>query len=231
MPPNAAPAPNDIPLEVEILPEGTETIKEVRNQEGKEVGRVTVPGDSGGAVLVVNQASSDVRLVEEVVTDVVDVTIVDGSGNVLDTFDGDDLEVCFSTEDFDTDDVCLGFYNDDGTWECQDYCLSTTSGTDGEDLLCGNTPHLTNFALLLSDEAGSESRCGSSSIDFLFVYLSVAAVCLAMIIVFIAVAARESYLRYDIYQTDKRLTYNGSSGRGLGSGGSGSEGLASFSTD
>lgn len=226
---NPTPASNEIPLEVELLPEGSETIKEVRNQDGKEVGRVRVPSDSGGAVLVVNQASSDVRLVEEVVTDVVDVTIVDSSGNVVSEFEGEELEVCFSTEDFDSDEVCLGFYNDDGVWECQDYCLSLTTGSDGEDLLCGNTPHLTNFALLLSDEAGSESRCGSSSLDLLYVYLSIGAVGLAIFVILVAVVARESHLRWDVYQTNKRLTYGGAAG--LGSTGSSGSEMASFSTD
>jgi len=218
--PNTAPAPSDIPLEVELLNDSASTVKDVRNEQGQEVGRVRVPHDSGGAVLVVNKASDNVVLIDEVVTDVVDVTVVDSNGEVVDKFDGDELEVCFSTAEFDTDDVCLGFFNEDEQWECQDYCLSSTTSDEGEELLCGNTDHLTNFALLLDTDAGSSSRCGSSSMDLLYVYLSVAFVCISIFIVSAVVISREAYHRYDAHLTDKRLTYTGSSGIRSPSGGS-----------
>ena len=42
--------------------------------------------------------------------------------------------------------VCLSYYDERAAkWKCQDECL-----TSANNLLCGQTPHLTNFALLLS---------------------------------------------------------------------------------
>jgi hypothetical protein len=176
----------------------------VLDTDGTEVGSVKPPPDVEG-VLVVQGSDTTVDYVPEVVSVALDVTIRSADGQEQTNF-ADDIEICFSTEGFDGDDVCLGFYTDKGTWECEDYCMDSSTDADGQSQVCGGTKHLTNFALLLNNEAGSSSRCGSSSTDYLLVYLSIAFVGVAICIVVFAVVLIELRLRYSVRQTSKRLT-------------------------
>ena len=55
---------------------------------------------------------------------------------------------------------CLGFYNETtDKWECEDPCPVVRGNQ-----ICGKTPHLTNFAMLLQVSGTQEKRdpCGSS---------------------------------------------------------------------
>jgi len=49
-----------------------------------------------------------------------------------------------------TDNACLGFLNAEKKWECVDECLESKG-----DLLCGDTDHFTNFAILLTGGKGT----------------------------------------------------------------------------
>jgi len=227
---NPFPEQTEIPLEVEVLDDSSSIAKDVRTEQGDFVGRVTIPPSSGGAVLVLNKASKDVFYIDAIASDVVDINVVDNNGSMISEFDDEDVEVCFATSDYDEGDVCLGFFNVDRRWECQDFCLSSKKGDTGDDMLCGNTDHLTNFALLLSPEAGTTSRCGSSSDDLTYAYWSLALVGVAIIVIAAVVIARELFHRYDTHMTDKRLTYNAGSGSG-GTNGAAIPVMPSFHTD
>lgn len=175
----------------------------VEDTVGRSVGSVAAP-PTGPGVLVVSGESEDVVIVPEVSSIVLDITVLDTDGNSVTSFD-EPFEICFSSDEHGSGDVCLGFFNSDGKWECEDYCLE-----ESNDGLCGQSRHLTNFALLLDSEAGSESRCGSGSEDYLYIYLSVAFVCAAVFIVIVAAVAIEIKIRASTKSTDSRLTYNAS---------------------
>ena len=195
-----------VPVIVEPLgdnsPIGTTPVV-VEDTIGRPVGTVAVP-PTGPGVLVVSGESEDVVIIPEVSSIVLDITVLDTDGNSVTSFD-EPFEICFSAEDVGSDEVCLGFFNADGEWECEDYCLESS-----DDGLCGKSRHLTNFALLLDSEAGSSARCGSSSQDFLYIYLSVAFVGGAICLVILAVVLIEIKIRKNTRNTDSRLTYNSS---------------------
>lgn len=175
----------------------------VEDTVGRPVGSVSVP-PTGPGVLVVSGESDDVVIIPQVSSIVIDITVLDTDGNTVTSFD-DPFEICFSSDEHGSGDVCLGFFNSDGEWECEDYCLEDTG-----DSLCGESRHLTNFALLLDSEAGSSSRCGSSSQDYLYIYLSVASVGAAVCIIILAAVMIEVRIRRNTKSTDSRLTYNSS---------------------
>lgn len=175
----------------------------VQDTIGRPVGTVSVPS-TGPGVLVVSGESEDVVIVPEVSSIVFDITVLDNDGNSVTSFD-EPFEICFSSDEHGSGDVCLGFFNSDGEWECEDYCLEESDGR-----LCGESRHLTNFALLLSSEAGSSSKCGSDSQDFLYIYLSVAFVGAALCFVILAAVLIEIKIRRSTQNTDTRLTYNSS---------------------
>lgn len=177
----------------------------VEDTVGNPVGTVMAP-PTGSGVLVVSGESADVVIIPEVSSIVLDITVLDAEGNSVTSFD-EPFEICFSSDEHGSGDVCLGFFNSEGEWECEDYCLE-----DSDDGLCGKSRHLTNFALLLDSEAGSSSRCGSSTQDYLYIYLSVAFVGVALCIVIAAAVFIEIKIRLSTKTTDTRLTYNASQG-------------------
>jgi len=154
---------------------GEETVVVVLNEDGEEVAQITVPDGVDGVVVVTKNDGAD--SINDLSSIVLDISIFDANGERITDFE-DDLQICFRNNG-DDNDVCLGFFNEDGNWECEDFCLEPPPAGS---LLCGETDHLTNFALLLSTDANSDARCGSSdSADLIFLYLTIgfvtAAIC------------------------------------------------------
>jgi hypothetical protein len=82
--------------------------------------------------------------------------LYDISGNEVTTLD-DDVTICLSANAKAGEDACLGYLDestDPPTWKCQDECLK-----EKNDLLCGNTDHFTNFAILLTGGGGGGDKC------------------------------------------------------------------------
>lgn len=153
--------------------------------DGEQVGSVTLFAGAVGALVITSDA--DIVPTNEVVSLAVDVTLVGGDGELLTAFD-DPIEICFDTDE-DEGDVCLGFLNKDGQWECEDLCLESSG-----DSLCGETDHLTNFALLLDSSAGD--GCGSKeAADYVVAYLSIAFVAVAIVVVLIFIVLVEKHIR------------------------------------
>lgn len=175
-----------IPTEVTTF-DGSEVDRSVtiRDREGAEVGSVTVPEGTAGVLILASDAR--VVIIGDIVSQVVDITIVSTEGETITVFD-DPIEICFETEE-EEGDVCLGFFNDEGRWECEDYCLKSSDGR-----LCGESDHLTNFALLLST-ADSGEKCGSSSKEYVIAYLSMAFVVAAIVAVAVVVLSLEIRFR------------------------------------
>ena len=169
-----------------IDPSEARPLVPVTNVEGQRVGTVSLPTDIRGTLVVGSDTTAEV--IDDVVSLVLDVTVVGESGELITSFD-DPIELCFET-DQNEGDVCLGFYNENEEWECEDYCLQSTS--DG---VCGETDHLTSFALLLDSSAGSSDKCGSASTDYTYVYLSAGFVVFAVIVVVVGLIIAEARIR------------------------------------
>jgi hypothetical protein len=178
---------------------GTEDIP-FSSGEGDPIAELTIPSLDDEAVLVVRELPS--RLLptnSEAVTPAIDVVVMSPQGEVT-QFSSDPVTLCFFNVDT-TDNRCLGFINDEGDWECEDYCLTGSGGT-----VCGDSDHLTSFAILLDTEGGSDSRCGSSSLDLRLVWASSALVICAVVMVLLVVAAYEVHLRRTVMADNTRLT-------------------------
>ena len=101
--------------------------------------------------------------------------------------------------------MCLSYYDErKGNWTCEDECL--TIPDKDSNLLCGQSNHLTNFALLLGGAGkGSEEPCHSQSLDYTLQWLSLAMVAAAIVIVGFGVLAIEVYIRYMQHKVNASL--------------------------
>lgn len=162
-----------------------------------------ISGGQEGILVVSSPAdTADISFPANIVSPVLDIRVFAVDGSETTSFSGNDVEICFAKNGIDPDDVCLGYYNDKGAWECEDYCLDETSAG-----ICGKSDHLTNFALLLDQDAGSSSKCGSTPGDqWVYVYLSTALVSCAIIAVLLGAIAVEIRLRRNRYLLNKQLT-------------------------
>ena len=90
---------------------------------------------------------------------VLNITLFDGQGNSITKLDSP-LTICLALPNKERGQrVCLSYYDErKDKWRCEDKCLTTiaskgtkssNSNNKEESLLCGQTDHLTNFALLL----------------------------------------------------------------------------------
>ena len=128
---------------------------------------------------------------------IVDITILDFDGNSLSELSGP-IKICLAQEKT-NEDICLSFYNTKTEeWECQDKCLSRENNQ-----YCGTTDHLTSFALLLQGGGNNGGKCDSSE-DYVFAWLSMALLILAILIIIICVLLNEVRFRL-IYQRKKRI--------------------------
>ena len=143
--------------------------------------------------------ASDLSSVKSII---VDINVADGNNQNL----GGNVEICFKSEEEDSEDLCLGFLDETTNppeWKCEDKCLEENN----DNLLCGETEHFTNFALLLSGGLnGGGSACESSSTDWItgsikgdFILLST---CVAVIILCLLII-----LCVSITQPGKRVIY------------------------
>ena len=83
----------------------------------------------------------------------------------------------------------MGFFDtSSNSWVCEDECTEKSDG-----LICGETNHLTSFALLLQGK-GNSDRCESE--DYFYAWLSLGFVGVALILFFIAVITAEIRMAY-----------------------------------
>ena len=183
------------------------------------VGGIFVPAD------LVNQANTtliasytdrfiDSSNSQELSSIVLNITLLDGQGNFITELDSP-LTICFAAPNGTkrSQNLCLSFYDErKNKWRCEDECLTTgaargvnasNAGADGENLLCGQTSHLTNFALLLIGGDG-EAPCLSGKGNT-FAWISLGMVGGAILAVSLSVVAIEINFRRTRYQTDRKL--------------------------
>jgi len=93
--------------------------------------------------------------------------------------------------------LCLSFYDEaEQAWVCEDNDL--TDSTDGQ--LCGETPHLTNFALLLS--GGQDSSAGW---DKTMSWLTLGFTAGAVGTILVSFVVMEAYYRHKMALQTRRL--------------------------
>lgn len=83
--------------------------------------------------------------------------LYDISGNEISLLDNS-VEICLRSTGAGGDDGCLGYLDTSSatpTWRCEDECLKSH-----DDLLCGDTKHFTNFAILLGGGGGGKCDSG-----------------------------------------------------------------------
>ena len=139
-------------------------------------------------------ASGDQRLA----SDILEITLVDSQDNLITQLD-EPLTICFPLPSVQNKTkkigkVCLGYYKErKDKWICEDQCL-TTVGKNGSSsgLLCGQSSHLTNFALLLGGQAGSSDPCSSKEGNTL-AWVSLGMVAGAIVLVALSVVLFEVY--------------------------------------
>ena len=90
------------------------------------------------------------------------------------------ITICFVVASLSTHNKCLGFIDpSSATWQCQDRALWVEG-----DMLCGSTPHLTNFAILLLGSFSNGHQYMFSSFWYdLALVLPLACLIIAIIIV------------------------------------------------
>ena len=150
---------------------------------------------------------------QALVSAILNITLLDGQRNSITRLDSP-LTICLAlTEEQKGKIVCLSYYDErKAKWICEDECLTTftaqstnaTKGRDkGETLLCGQTDHLTNFALLLIGNE-EEDPCRSGKGNTL-AWISLGMVGGAILLVAISVLVIEIQMRWNSHQISRQL--------------------------
>ena len=120
-------------------------------------------------------------------SDAVSLVLRNGAGEIIQP--QEPVKICLLADRQQAgEDACLGFLDERGSgqWKCQDRCLQ-----EKNNLLCGDTDHFTNFALLLT--GGGGGGCGKSSWIFreswkdgvlLGSFFGAALICIILIVAF-----------------------------------------------
>jgi hypothetical protein len=82
------------------------------------------------------------------------------------------MQLCFSVDATirGRENLCLGYYDEgSNTWRCEDTCLvPEKTSVRRKILLCGQTDHFTNFAILRAGPNDDESGCTVTEEDLPF---------------------------------------------------------------
>ena len=153
--------------------------------DGELIATVNLDVDESGILQII---PGDAFVSNQVASSILDITLLNEFGISIQP--SNNIEICFNVNDnIDKDDSCLGFFNEETKeWECEDRCLKEKNDNEEkEDLLCGETNHLTNFAILFSG-AGLGGGCGDDNFDYTVLYLSIGFAvlicCLAFLFIF-----------------------------------------------
>jgi hypothetical protein len=136
---------------------------------------------------------------------VLNITLSDGQGRSITELDLP-LTVCLALSNNTKKDerVCLSYYDEKkGKWRCEDECLTNINNRKNGtgNLLCGETGHLTNFALLLSGQRGGqeEDPCQSISRDLTLSWVSLGFVLGAFVLIVLCGLVIEVNVRWRVH--------------------------------
>ena len=188
-------------------------LEELVSPSGQLVGVLSVPpnlSNQANSTLIVtlsNLGTGNSSNSRPLYSDSLNITLLDSQGNSITQLDSP-LTICLSLgNNTKKGNVCLGYYDEaSGKWRCEDRCLNTItrkSNDSSQDsrLLCGQTSHLTNFALLLS---GANDPCQPAK-DNKLAWASLGLVAGAVLIVALAVVAIELRIRWKTVTENREL--------------------------
>ena len=144
-------------------------------------------------------------------SDVVDISVFDENGNPITKFNNN-IEICLQSSIYDDDSdknkECLSYFDESKQeWICEDRCLKSKSNN----MQCGDTDHLTNFALLLDTGGGNGDPCDSddNKIPVLFwvsigcIIFSILFIMFSMVLIQIRYYIRNKQLENEFEMIDK----------------------------
>ena len=187
---------------------------ELSTFSGEVVASLTIPPDLSDqanttlSITFVNNVP-DTFSKQELGGSILEIVLTDTNGERITELDAP-LVICLArpnaTKKVRNSGVCLSFYDErKAKWVCEDECLSYTGK---EDQLCGQTSHLTNFALLLSGASGGSGDgdpCTSSSQDNTLAWVSLGMVAGAIVIVALCVVVVEIRTRMNAGLLDQEI--------------------------
>jgi hypothetical protein len=165
--------------------------------EGAVVGSLAVPPDLSNelnttltvAYVIAEPAQFPDQLLASTI---LNITLVNAEGQSITQLDTP-LTICLSPPN-DTkknENLCLSYYDElKSKWRCEDRCLSSIRK---DSQLCGQTGHLTNFALLITGR--TEDPCGGPKPSNTLSWVSLGFVAGAILLVLLGVILVELKIR------------------------------------
>ena len=148
-------------LQTEIIPIDQEELTILDPRDNDIIVQITFDSPNANEYLLISEANN-LPIVDRNRVQSIAVSLNLLNGNGIEIQPSDSVEICLKA-DSDSNESCLGFVNENASppkWECEDKCLSKNK--DG--LLCGETDHFTNFAILFT---GVKSNCDD---DFNYIF-------------------------------------------------------------
>ena len=185
---------------------------------GGVVGALFVPPNLSNEAntTLITSFTSTIPSQQNLASAVLSITLLDGQGFSITRLDSP-LTICWALlSNIEKEQrICLSYYDThEEKWTCEDECLSKvaskgTNASDGrtgeENLLCGQTSHLTSFALLLIGGV-VEDPCQPSKGDNTLSWISLGMVGGAILAVSFSVVIIELYFRWRHIKLDRELT-------------------------
>jgi hypothetical protein len=202
------------PIQVEVNLSSSDSnspfsgVVELPNSPEGEVGSLTVPPNLSNepnttlTVSYVNIAPTDFPN-QQLASTILNITLVNAEGQVITQLDAP-LTICLSPPNITkgSERLCLSFYDErKQKWRCEDRCLAS-SRNDGQ--LCGQTGHLTNFALLLS--GSGVDPCGVANQSNTISWVSMGMVAGALIFILLGILAIEVKIRIRRYKQERSFS-------------------------
>ena len=183
---------------------------DLTSADGELVGKLVLPPN------LTNQANATLDIVavtnlpstfsgQQLGGTLLDITLSDLSGNQISQLD-QSLTICLApvNKSKSADRPCLSYFDEkEDKWLCQDRCLTSPSKGD---LVCGRTDHLTNFAMLLSGKGSNDPCSPPSATSNVLSWVSLAMVCVAIVIVALGAVVAEIRIRYKNFKINVQLT-------------------------
>ena len=141
---------------------------------------------------------------QQLVSGILNITLAAGGNSITQL--NSSLTICLGLSDQEqANKVCLSFFDErKNKWRCQDKCLRF--GPPPGNLICGETDHLTNFALLLSDNSRDKQECGSVSRSNTIAWIAMALIIGAILVVAVAVLILEIQIRLRIRKRERFIS-------------------------
>ena len=182
-------------------------IAKVPDTDGGVAGLLLIPSNANVFGLILTAVSLNMTIGSgQIDSYVLDLTLSDPQGQPITKLEFP-LTICLSVPNTTKDEkLCLGYFDEhSGEWRCEDNCLSSPNTTSDNEFLCGETDHLTNFALLLFGGEGGGGLCHSASENYTLSWVSFGMVVGAGFIVTLCVVLNEIRIRVLLFRRRRFL--------------------------